>query len=113
MVREGQRKNEKSKVLGCSVINLLVKASMFSLFFTSAEYTLRKSIVQGSTKQKGSGENEGSRLVVSPTPVNTKEYEKQNSLEKQKAYQDAFLDQMNQYIKYGELESKNDDMICC
>ena len=28
-------------------------------------------------------------------------------MEKQKAYSDAFLDQMNRYIQYGELESKH------
>ena len=32
--------------------------------------------------------------------------EKQESIEKQQIYEDAFLDQMERYIKYGELESE-------
>ena len=35
-----------------------------------------------------------------------KELERQDSYEKQKVYEDAFLEQMERYSKLGELESK-------
>ena len=49
-----------------------------------------------------------SRLVASP--ARTADVEKRSSMEKQKAYQDAFLEQMNQYIQHGEVESKKDPL---
>ena len=65
-----------------------------------AEYTLRKSIVaegRRSAADVAAAEDMASKTTVKPSVETV-------SVEKQKAYEDAFLDQMNQYIQYGEIE---------
>lgn len=51
-------------------------------------------------------EESTAKLSSVATPKIHREVEREKSVDKQQAYEDAFLDQMNQYIKYGELESK-------
>ena len=81
--------------------------SYFSFF--SAEYTLKKSIVEGknsqASKQAADKVTSPSKIVATPTKTKV-ELEKRSSMERQKAYQDAFLEQMNQYIQHGEVESE-------
>merc|ERR1712168_1375720 len=64
-----------------------------------AEYTLRKSIVADGETENGEIAKEMSVAKIASKPSVESE-----SAEKQKAYEDAFLDQMNQYIQYGEIE---------
>ena len=73
----------------------------------SGEYTMKKQIVEGKSNPSVVKEDtplSPSRLVA--TPTRSADVEKRSSLEKQKAYQDAFMEQMNQYIQHGEVESK-------
>lgn len=67
-----------------------------------AEYTLKKSFVDGS-KEVDAVTKEMSIKKIAGFPLN-KQSEETEYAEKQKAYEDAFLDQMNQYIQYGEIE---------
>ena len=91
----------------------------------SAEYNFRKSLLEGKLI-KGQEKTDGNEVIqVDITSSKTVEKkspkrnveEKQNllkreSVEKQKAYSDAFIDQMNRYIQYGELESKHLFFLC-
>ena len=84
----------------------------FSLFlYYSAEDTLKKQIVEGSNKPRSTPEksDETTHVVAAikttPTATDYKKLEQQNSKEKRKAYEDAFLEQMNEYIRSGEVES--------
>lgn len=68
---------------------------------------MKKQIVEGKTNPSTAKEEtplSPSRLIASP--ARTADVEKRSSLEKQKAYQDAFMEQMNQYIQHGQVESK-------
>lgn len=91
----------------------------FDLTF-SAEYSFRKSLLEGKAI-KGQEKTDGNE-VIQVDITSSKTFEKKSpkrnieekqsllkreSVEKQKAYSDAFLDQMNRYIQYGELESKH------
>ncbi|XP_066924006.1 dysbindin-like [Clytia hemisphaerica] len=74
-----------------------------------AEYTLKKSIVEGknsqASKQAADKVTSPSKIIAGPTKTKAKvELEKRSSMERQKAYQDAFMEQMNQYIQHGEVE---------
>ena len=91
----------------------------------SAEYSFRKSLLEGKVT-KGQEKADGNKVIqVDITSNKTVEKKspkrnieekqhllKRESVEKQKAYSDAFLDQMNRYIQYGELESKHMFFLC-
>lgn len=66
-----------------------------------AEYTLKKSFLVGNEEVDLVTKESVKKITAYSMTKNTEEIE---SVEKQKAYEDAFLDQMNQYIKYGEIE---------
>lgn len=72
-----------------------------------AEYTLKRAMIAGKDKQCERTvveEESTAKLSSVATPKIHREVEREKSVDKQQAYEDAFLDQMNQYIKYGELE---------
>lgn len=72
-------------------------------FSFRAEYTVRKNIAVKDAEVRASiVRNMSIQKIASFPPVT----EVTESKEKQQAYEDAFLDQMNQYIKFGEVESK-------
>ncbi len=48
---------------------------------------------------------ETSEMTEEECRQRAKVVERQESIEKQQIYEDAFLEQMDRYIKYGELES--------
>ena len=69
---------------------------------------MKKSLVNGESEEEGeqvvsSVVKELSMKKIASFPPIT---EVSQAVEKQKAYEDAFLDQMNQYIQYGEIESE-------
>jgi len=85
-----------------------------------AEYNIKKSMLAASKQQDEPNtilvdqsvmRLEKPTTTATPTPPaevpqgkHGKELDRQKSVEKQKAYEDAFLDQMNRYIQYGELD---------
>jgi len=66
-----------------------------------AEYNLKKTVANKDAEARATIVRDMSIQKIASFPPVT---EVSDSKEKQKAYEDAFLDQMNQYIKYGEVE---------